>query len=74
MELLTAILSGERNFEMRIFVDMDIPIGRERVLTRRCCNMMNRYANLWRRCVVLFIIYRYRPSFTPVCRAETFVN
>ena len=47
MELLTAILAGDRTLELRIFVDQEITDDLEERLTARLCRLMDNKQTEW---------------------------
>ena len=50
MEMVTAVLSGGRNLELRVLVESDnITVSEEKRLTRKLCQLMDRHAVVWRR-------------------------
>lgn len=52
MELLTAVLSGDRCLELRVFGSVDyLQVCQEQNLTRRLCLLMDRYCADWKRLV-----------------------
>ena len=68
MEMVTAVLSGARNLELRVFVELDsfTPVE-ERRLTSSLCRLMDRRANAWRR-YVLCLFFMWFLYF--ICRAD----
>ena len=50
MELLTAVLSGPRTLELRVFAggDFDLSPTFEQRLTKRLCHLMDKHSELWR--------------------------
>ena len=49
MELLTAVLSGSRTLEVRVFSDFDyLTVEEEQSLTARLCLLTDRYSEQWR--------------------------
>ena len=50
MEMLTAVLAGERNLELRVFAEEDhLTVVEEKKLTARLCRLMDNQASTWRR-------------------------
>ena len=50
MEMLTAVLAGERNLELRVFAEDDhLTIVEEKRLTSCLCRLMDGQASVWRR-------------------------
>ena len=49
MELLTAVLSGDRCLELRAFGDMDLSHSDEMCLTAGLCKLMDRNSKNWKR-------------------------
>ena len=49
MDLVTAVLSGNRDLEIRIFSTKIIVVKDEQVLTRGLCRLMDRHSTIWRR-------------------------
>ena len=49
MELVTAVLSGDRCLELRLFSPDDVPVREEQKLTKRLCRLMDRFCLKWRR-------------------------
>ena len=47
MELFTAVLSGDRTLELRIFYDNIVDEEKEAVITRRLCQLMDREQANW---------------------------
>ena len=49
MELLTAVLSGARTLELRVFTEADLPPACEQRLTKRLCRLVDRFDQSWLR-------------------------
>ena len=49
MELVTAVISGDRNFELRVFMEGLMSVDHEQVLTRRLCRLVNIFHEDWKR-------------------------
>ena len=49
MEMVTAVLSGGRDLEIRVFADIEMSLSNEQMLTQKLCKLMDRHANLWRK-------------------------
>ena len=47
MELVTAVLSGTRTLEIRIFSTIDVSMGTEKTITRRLCRAMDLFDSKW---------------------------
>ena len=45
--IVTAVLSGGRNLELRLFYDDNVTVSTEQSLTRRFCNYMDKYDQHW---------------------------
>ena len=74
MEMLTAVMAGDRSFELRVFLEGSMSPDHETVLTRRLCRLVNTFHEDWKRWVwmiyVLFckdynlcMILRYREIY-----------
>lgn len=53
MELLTAVLAGDRCLELRVFGDVDLSHSDEMCLTAGLCKLMDRNSEDWKRYVVI---------------------
>ena len=49
MELLTAVLSGARTLELRVFTEADLPVADEKRLNKRLCRLVDRFDQSWLR-------------------------
>ena len=49
MEIVTAVLSGNRCLELRVFATVEVALKLEQSLTRRLCMLIDRHGMLWRR-------------------------
>ena len=49
MEMLTAVIAGDRSFELRVFLEGTMSSEHEIVLTRRLCRLMNVFQDDWKR-------------------------
>ena len=47
--LTTAVLSGDRTFEIRVFGCTVLPTTQEKRLTARLCQLVPRYQTYWQR-------------------------
>ena len=54
-KMVTAVLSGDKCLEMRIFAVSSVPVSIEKKLTRTICRLMNRHSSSYRRYVVFDI-------------------
>ena len=59
MELVTAVLSGSRNLELRVFSENELDITTEQSLTRRICRLVDSYEVDWRRWLIDTNIYPF---------------
>ena len=49
MELVTAILAGNRTLELRVFSSANVSTAVEHTLTKTLCKQMDRHAAIWKR-------------------------
>lgn len=49
MELITAVISGDRALEVRIFAGEFLTVQEEQALTRGLCQLLNRADQSWKR-------------------------
>ena len=49
MELLTAVISGDRTFQVRVFAGEFLTVTEEVQLTSRLCNLVDRFGDQWAR-------------------------
>ena len=49
MELLTAVISGDRCFELRVFLQEEFSVANEITLTRRLCRLVDACQEEWKR-------------------------
>ena len=49
MELLTAVISGDRAFQVRVFAGEFLEVSEEQQLTQRLCKLVNRHQASWHR-------------------------
>ena len=49
MELLTAVISGDRVLEVRVFAGEFLSVREEQVLTDGLCRLMNRADTAWKK-------------------------
>ena len=54
MELVTAVLAGDRSLELRVFSMIDITVAEEQRMTRQLCSQMDLNAAVWRRYDLLY--------------------
>ena len=47
--MVTAVMAGDRSFELRIFIEGTMSIDHEQVLTRRLCRLVNVFHEDWRK-------------------------
>lgn len=51
MDIVTAVLSGDRSLELRVFADEIVSLASEQLLTKRLCKLMDRHKGVWQRFV-----------------------
>ena len=49
MELLTAVLAGDRTLEFRVFTEEEVSMQLEEKLTARLCSHMDHFQSRWYR-------------------------
>ena len=49
MELVTAVISGDRSLELRLFAGEFLSVQEELTLTHGLCQLMNRAESSWKR-------------------------
>ena len=49
MEIVTAILAGSRSLEVRVFMEAELLLAEEQMLTRRLCRLVDTYEDDWKR-------------------------
>ena len=48
-EMITAVLSGSRQLELRVFCDGAVSVAAEQALTSQLCSSMNKKEEQWKR-------------------------
>ena len=51
--MITAVIAGNKTFQIRVFADIDITPQVEIGLTDRLCTLMNNYQSRWQKLVPL---------------------
>ena len=46
-DILTAVISGDKTFQLRVFSPVGISVAEEVLLTARLCKLMDRYQRQW---------------------------
>ena len=47
MELITAVISGDRTFQIRVFAGEFLTVAEETQLTARLCKLVDRFGDEW---------------------------
>ena len=55
VEMVTAILAGDRTLELRVFCTDAGAFGKEKALTRALCRQMDQSGHAWHRLVLICI-------------------
>ena len=49
--MVTAVIAGNKTFQIRVFADIDVTSQMEICLTNRLCTLMNNYQGRWQKLV-----------------------
>ena len=47
--MITAVMAGDRSFELRVFIEGSMSPEHEQVLTRRLCRLVNVFHEDWKK-------------------------